>query len=167
MKAPALALVALLALGGCSASGTQDEALAALRSQVAGVRAAAEAGDHEEALSRLNALRSDALDMSRQNELSDGDFRQILTAALEVENSLASSPPVPGSTGEVDEGEGTGDDPVVAQPQERVDEQNQSLGGSIRSGNPGRGRDGAPGQAGQDGQDGQDGADGIDGRDGD
>lgn len=165
MKAPALALVALLALSGCSASGTQDEALSALRSQVAGVRAAAEAGDHEEALSRLNALRSDALE--RQNELSDEDFRQILTAAVEVERILSSGTEPSEPTNEVDEGDESddGDDPVVAQPQEEVDEQqNQSLGGSIGSGNPGRGRDGAPGRAGQDGQDG---ADGIDGRDGD
>ncbi|MEX2586842.1 MAG: hypothetical protein WD602_02465 [Actinomycetota bacterium] len=162
MKILALALTGVLTLVACGGSDTEPEAMAELRSQVGEVREAAVSGDYDAALRRLNTLRSEALDMSRQNEISEGQFQQILAAALEVEAKLmpsvsddagagtASEDPERDSEGQLEDGES----PRPA---------NGSAGGSIRTGDGADGSDGAPGQPGEDGEDGADGVSGITG----
>ncbi len=102
--------------------------------------------------------------MSRQNEISDREFRRILAAALEVEAKLPLTP----SSSE--------DDPTDSEPEEsETDPQRQgedetssergspSDGGSIDTPDGADGRDGAPGEPGEDGADGADGVSGFTG----
>lgn len=161
MRMLALALVGAVSLAACSGSGTQSEATARLDSQVQGIREAVDSGDHESALQRLNAMRSEALDMSRQNEISDRQFRQILAAALQVEAKL----PLTSITDEDDldpseeepDPQGPDGDPSSGR-------QGGSAGGSIGTPDGASGADGAPGQPGEDGEDGADGVAGTTGR---
>lgn len=135
-----------------------------LSSQVGMIREAAASGDYEAALHRLNTMRSDALDMSRQNEISDREFRRILAAALEVEAKLPSV------------SQASEDDPAGSNPEEpETDPQQQgedhapseraspSGGESIDTPDGADGRDGAPGEPGEDGADGADGVAGSTG----
>lgn len=165
----ALALVGAMSLAACGGSGTESEATAKLDSQVQSIREAVDSGDHESALQRLNAMRSEALDMSRQNEISDRQFRQILAAALQVEARLPlAATPTDGDdldpseealdpSEEAPDSQGQDGDPSSGR-------QGGSAGGSIGTPDGASGADGAPGQPGEDGEDGADGAAGITGR---
>ncbi|MBW3590386.1 MAG: hypothetical protein KY393_00790 [Actinobacteria bacterium] len=164
MKIHVIVLFVGLTLSACGGSSDGSAAMEELKSQVGSIREAAASGDYESALHRLNTMRSEALDMSRQNEISDREFRRILAAALEVEAKLPLMPSPPE------------DDPSDSNPEEsETDPQRQgedatsserasrSGGESIDTPDGASGRDGAPGEPGEDGADGVDGVAGFTG----
>lgn len=167
MRSLAIGLLLVWVLSACGGPATEEQVRADLTGRVSEVRQAAQSGDYDRALRHLNELRSQALDLSRSNELAEEDFEQILQAALEVERSIPLSPPLPDPPAEPspdaqqdegDGGAGEGGQQLADPPASG----RSSVGGSIRTGDGAPGRDGAPGQPGQDGEDG---ADGVDGRD--
>lgn len=104
------AVTCLVVVTGCSPSGARTQALNELSSQVHTIRGAASVGDFETALQRLDALRSRAWDMFRQDELPQADLENILAAAKAVESHLPLSanpppPPEPAQHEHVDEEE--------------------------------------------------------------
>lgn len=166
MRMRGVMLAGALMLAACGGSGAESESMTELSLQAKGIRESAAAGDYEAALQQLNVLRSDALDMSRENELSEEEFRRILAAALEVEARL----PVGNGVAEGDEGARSILDEAEPGPQGQVppnpafsERDNPPAGGSIGPGSGASGKDGGPGRPGEDGEDGADGADGLDG----
>lgn len=158
-------LAGALMLAACGGSGAEPESMTELGLQAKGIRESAAAGDYEAALQQLNALRSDALDMSRENQLSEEEFRRILAAALEVEARLPSGNVVEGDEGAertLEEAE-PGEQGQVERNPAFSERDSPSAGGSIGTGSGASGRDGGPGRPGEDGEDGEDGADGADG----
>lgn len=104
------AVTCLVVVTGCTPSGARTQALNELSSQVHAIRGAASVGDFETALERLDALRSRAWEMFRQDQLPQGDLENILAAAEAVENNLPLSadpppPPEPTQHDHVDEEE--------------------------------------------------------------
>lgn len=136
-----------------------------LKSQVGSIREAAGSGDYESALQRLNTMRSDALDMSRQNEISDREFQRILTAALEVEAKLPLTPSASEDDATTDSRAEESETDPQRQDEDAMSSEraSRSDGESVDTPDGAPGRDGAPGEPGEDGADGADGVAGFTG----
>ena len=120
MRRSPLAVLAALALAlgmaGCgSEEGIGQTASAVLVPQVQAVRAAAEQGNRDEALTRLAALRQTVAQLRGTGDLGDQGAATVLEAAVNVERQLALLPAPARTTG-----------PVATTPGVRTDEQRQA-----------------------------------------
>ena len=100
MKRRVLALIVAagvaVTLGGCgSEQGIGETASAALTPQVQAVRAAAEKGNRDEALTKLAGLRHTVAQVRTTGDMSDQGAATVLEAAADVERQLALLPGAP------------------------------------------------------------------------
>ncbi|MDQ4088873.1 MAG: hypothetical protein M3163_00975 [Actinomycetota bacterium] len=98
LLATLVAAVVAVTVAGCgSGEGVGQAASTALTPQVAAVRAAAEAGNRDQALSGLAVLRQTVARLRTSGDLTQEGAATVLEAAADVEAQLALLPaPVPG-----------------------------------------------------------------------